>query len=146
MLVMHGPEDNRFPKPGQFRMVVQPIRDSSGLHVIDTQATWNRGIRGPDAWLYGVFDGRSGLTQLLVAGPGILPLDERGMSAHTPSASGPGGDRILVSWSSANRYAVSATGPCFGVFTKTPDVAVTLGFVYFATHLLQDNYHIRVQD
>ncbi len=56
------------------------------------------------------------------------PLDERGISARTVSASGPGGARILVSWSSAKRYTVSATGPCcFGDCTKKPDVVVTPG-------------------
>ena len=33
--------------------------------------------------------------------------------AHTSIASGPGGARIPVSWASAKRYAISATGPAF---------------------------------
>ena len=45
--------------------------------------------------------------------------------------SGPGGARIPVSWSSAKRYTVSATGPCLGDCTKKPDAAVTPGFVCF---------------
>ncbi len=52
------------------------------------------------------------------------------MSAHTLSASGPGGARILVSWSSARRYTVSATGPI-----KKPDVAGDTGFRVFPLDL-----------
>jgi hypothetical protein len=50
-------------------------------------------------------------------------------SAHRPSASGPGGARIPVSWSSARRYTVSATGPSARAGTKkSPMSLVTPGF------------------
>ena len=47
-----------------------------------------------------------------------------------PSPSGPGGARILVSWSSAKRYTVSATGPI-----KKPGVAYDTGFRVFPVGL-----------
>ena len=85
--------------------------------------------RDTQASLRSAASGSCGGRTRLCALKGRDPQSDRRTSRLSARSvrSGPGGARTLVSWSSARRYAVSATSP-----TKKPGVACDTGF--FTTH------------
>jgi hypothetical protein len=74
----------------------------------------------------GSYGSRTHLTALKEPYP--QPIDERAIACAHAERSGSGGARILVSWFSAKRYAVSATDPFSKCTKKKPGVLVTPGF------------------